>query len=86
MTELLYKEEVFAIAGAAMEVHNMLGNGFLAAVYQEAMEIEFNHRRIPFETQRELNISYKGGFYRKRTKPILSCTGKSSLKSRPSVV
>lgn len=30
MVELIYKEEVFAIVGAAMEVHTVLGSGFLS--------------------------------------------------------
>jgi hypothetical protein len=38
MTDLLYKDEVFAIVGAAMEVYNDLGPGFLENVYQEAMD------------------------------------------------
>ncbi len=45
MTELLLKDEVFAIIGAAIEVHRELGPGFLEAVYQEAMEIESTDRR-----------------------------------------
>ena len=59
-SELLYKEEVYAIVGAAMEVHNQLGCGFLEPVYQEAMELELAERRIPFVAQQELQICYKG--------------------------
>jgi GxxExxY protein len=58
--ELLYKEEVFKIVGAAIEVHRELGPGFLEAVYQEALEIELVARSIPFESQKRLQISYKG--------------------------
>lgn len=60
MTELLYKQEVYAIVGAAMEVYNVLGTGFLEAVYQEALETEMSARGIPFQAQRELQIKYKG--------------------------
>lgn len=59
MTKLLLKDEVFAIVGAAMEVHNNLGCGFLEPVYQEALEIEFDLRKIPYEVQKQLPINYK---------------------------
>ncbi len=65
MTELLCKDEVYAIVGAAMEVYNMLGPGFLEAVYQEALEIEFTERDIPFEAQQELRIAFKGRYLKK---------------------
>lgn len=47
MAELPYKQEVFQLVGATMEVHNVLGSGFLEPVYQEALEIEFAERGIP---------------------------------------
>ena len=59
MTDLIYKDEVFAIIGVAIEVHRVLGPGFLEAVYQEALEIELHDRAIPHEPQRKLRISYK---------------------------
>jgi GxxExxY protein len=60
MAELIYKNEVYAIVGAAMEVYNELGTGFLEPVYQEAFEMELCDRKIAFEPQKELRISYKG--------------------------
>lgn len=58
--ELLLRSEVFAVVGAAIEVHRELGPGFLEAVYQEALERELTARSIPFYSQRPLTISYKG--------------------------
>ena len=60
MDNLIHKEEVFNIIGAAMEVHRELGPGFLEAVYQEALEIELEKRSIPYLAQEHLLISYKG--------------------------
>jgi GxxExxY protein len=58
--ELILKDEVYAIVGAAMEVHTILGAGFAEAVYQEAMEIELRQRGIPFERQVPVPVWYKG--------------------------
>jgi GxxExxY protein len=60
MTEILFKELSFAIIGAAMEVHRILGPGFLEAVYQAALEHELTLRGIPFEAPKHLAVTYKG--------------------------
>jgi GxxExxY protein len=73
MTELLLKDEVYAIIGAAMEVHSELGPGFLESVYQEALEIELVLRGVPFERQKELRIHYKGRQLSKLFIPDLMC-------------
>lgn len=65
MAELLFKDEVYAIVGAAMEVYNHLGPGFLESVYQEAMEMESNDRKIPNKPQQEIHIKYKGKMLKK---------------------
>lgn len=57
--ELILKEEVYAIIGAAMDVYNELKPGFLEAVYQEALTIEFTERGIPFSSQPRLPLFYK---------------------------
>lgn len=64
-TDLLYKEEVYAIIGAAIEVHKELGSGFLETVYEEAMIIESHDRNIPCDTQVKIPVQYKGRKLRK---------------------
>ena len=60
MTELLYKELTFEVIGAAMEVHRLLGSGFLEAVYQKALAYELRARNISFQEQVHLPVIYKG--------------------------
>lgn len=61
MTKLHFEDEVYRLRGAAFEVHNTLGNGFLEAVYQECLVHEFRVNDIPFVAQKALTLSYKGG-------------------------
>ena len=59
MTDILFKTESYRIIGACMEVHNVLGAGFLEPVYQEALAYEFYLQNIPFEHEKKLTIRYK---------------------------
>ena len=63
----------YAIIGAAMEVHRQLGCGFLEPVYQEALEMEFIERTIPYNAQDKFLISYKGKFLETYYKPDFIC-------------
>jgi GxxExxY protein len=58
--ELLYKDECYRIQSCIFEVNRKLGSGFLEAVYQEALGIEFRKVKIPFESQKDLFILYDG--------------------------
>ncbi|HMO25299.1 MAG TPA: GxxExxY protein [Tepidisphaeraceae bacterium] len=74
--QLLFRDECYAIVGAAMAVHNELGAAFLEAVYHEAMEIELRERGIPFQSQVALPITYKGHVLRKAYIADFICFGK----------
>ena len=51
--------ETYAVIGAAMEVHRLLGHGFLEAVYQEALALELTARMIPFRREVAVPIFFK---------------------------
>ena len=76
MKEIILKDEVYAIVGAAMDVSWHLGRGFLEPVYQEALDIEFGRRRIPFKAKDEIVIYYKGEPLKKKYEADFICYGK----------
>jgi len=59
MTEIICKEESYAIVGACFEVYNNKGCGFLEPVYQECLAIEFNLQNIPATPKPLLTLSYR---------------------------
>lgn len=74
--KILYKDECYAIQGAIFEVYREMGCGFLEAVYQECLEIELKGKAIPFISQKELLLTYKGEQLEQRYKPDLICYDK----------
>lgn len=73
---IIYKEESYKVVGAAFKVYNALGHGFLEAVYQEALEIEFQRQGIPYEREKELKIQYDGIELKQTYKADFVCFGK----------
>jgi GxxExxY protein len=56
---MLYEELTGTIIGTAMDMHRLLGSGFLEAVYERALAVELTERQIPFERQAPIRILYK---------------------------
>lgn len=76
MSNIIYKDESYAIQGAIFEVYKEMGNGYLEAVYQECLEIELATRNISFLSQPILRLNYKSRELKKRYKPDLICFDK----------
>ena len=70
---LLHADEVFRIQGAIFEVNRVLGAGFLEAVYQEALALEFGSRGIAFAAKPQLALSYKGVRLKQAYSPDFIC-------------
>ncbi len=70
---LVLGDEVFQIQGAVFEVSRELGTGFLEAVYQECLALEFDARGIPFVSARPLTLRYKGRQLRQTYLPDFVC-------------
>ncbi len=47
------------VIGAAIEVHRLIGPGYLESVYEEALSVELNLRNIPFSRQFVISVKYK---------------------------
>lgn len=76
MTGIIYKEESYAIRGAIIEVSKELGCGFLERVYQDALEWEFRLRKIPYEREKLIQVTYKGNPLGEPYRADFVCYGK----------
>ena len=70
---LLLEEESYLIRGAIFEVYKTLGAGFLESVYQEALEVELGAMNVPYKSQPEITISYKGRSLNKTYRADIVC-------------
>jgi GxxExxY protein len=75
-SNVIYPEESYAIMGACFEVYREKGCGFLEAVYQECLELEFGFQNVPFRAQVSLDLAYKGRPLRVKYVPDFICYDK----------
>lgn len=73
MSQIIYREESFKIVGACFEVYNQKGFGFTEAIYHECLAHEFVIQDIPFVSQPELPLAYKGRPLIQKFRPDLIC-------------
>ncbi len=71
--KIIFKEESYPIIGACFEVYKEKGNGFLEAVYQECLSIEFAGQGVPFTEKPKLRLDYKGRELKQTYEPDFLC-------------
>lgn len=76
MSELIHRDESYALMGACFEVYKEKGCGFLEAVFQECLALELAVQGIPHVEQPRLALSYKGRPLRQTYTPDFVCFGK----------
>ena len=72
---MILADEAYRIQGAVFEVSRQMGTGFLEAVYQECLSMEFDARGIPFVAEPALALAYKGTTLRQVYRPDFICFG-----------
>lgn len=72
---LRFARETFTIRGAVFQVYRTMGAGFLEAVYQECLALEFARRSVPFEALSALRLTYAGEMLRQTYIADFVCYG-----------
>lgn len=72
-TDIVFKDESYNSIGACFEVYREMGCGFLEAVYQECLVIEFAERGIPVLEQPKLKLDFKGRVLKQTYEPDFLC-------------
>ena len=78
--DIVYKRESYDIMGACFEVYKEMGCGFVEPVYQECLEIELQQRDVPFQSQGQLELKYKGQVLKQKYIPDFICYKKIVLE------
>ena len=71
--QIVFKEESYRIIGACFKVYKEKGHGFLEAVYQECLVIEFNEQQVPFVEKPRIRLGYKGRPLKQEYEPDFLC-------------
>ena len=83
MTEIIVsKHESYRIIGACFEVYKEKGAGFLEAIYQECLAMEFTSSAIPYKEKIDLKLHYKGQALRQFYQPDFFVSTELLWKSR----
>src|SRR4029077_14860626 len=80
ITELVYKDESYAIIGACFEVYKDKGCGFHEPVYHECLEIELEFQGIPFLSKPPQTLQYRGRTLVQTFNPDFICYDKVILE------
>ncbi len=71
--QLYLENETYKIRQACFHVYRVLGHGFLEAIYQECLELQFAKLNIPFESQKLLQVMFEGKILKQTYKADLIC-------------
>jgi len=67
------QDETYLLNGIAMEIHRILGRGFLEIVYKDAFELELRNRGYRMSARKNTLLNTKGLYSPIDSLQILSC-------------
>lgn len=82
MGDCLFKDEGYKIIGCCYEVYNTLKPGLLEAIYKLALGVEFQKQGVPYETEKPLNVYYKGVLLPKTYFADIVCYGEIIIEAK----
>ena len=82
MSKLLYENLSYKIIGAAREVYNVLGPGYLESVYEDALCYELDLMDISYQRQIDLDVRYKTAVFEKKFRADLMVEDKVLIENK----